>query len=61
MPDNRKITSAPKSEKLAIMHWVEPLESRQSGPIIKNFKNMRKKSLESQQRFSMRKATLKDA
>ena len=61
MPNNRKITSATKSEKLATMHWVEPLESGQFGPIIKNFRNMRKKSLEPQQSFSMRKATIKDA
>ena len=45
MANNRKIKSAPKSEKFAIMHGLYPLQNRQFGPKIKTLKNMGKTSL----------------
>ena len=54
-----KITSVLKSDKFALMHGLQPLQNRQFGPIIKNFKNMGKTSPERQQNFSLQKATPK--
>ena len=58
-PNIRKIRSIPKSEKLRIMHGLQALENRQFGSKIKMFKNMRKMSLEPQQKCSTQKSTPK--
>ena len=58
-PNSRKVARVPKSEKFPIMHGLQPLQNRQFGSKIKMFKNMRKTSLEPQQKCSTQKSTPK--
>ena len=58
-PNIPKIASVPKSEKFAIIHGLQPWENRQFGSKIKMFKNMRKTSLQPQQKYSTQKSTPK--
>ena len=60
-PNSRKITSVPKSEKLAIMHGLYPLQNRQFGSKYGKVKNMQKTSLEPQQKYFKQKSIPKTA
>ena len=58
-PNSRKITSVPKWEKYAIMHGLYPFQNGQFGSKIKMLRNIRKTSLEPQQKCFTQKSTPK--
>ena len=56
-PNSREITSVSKSEKFAIMHVLQPFQNRQFGSKIEILKNLRRTSLEPQQKCFTQKST----